>query len=392
MSWSRLVRFSPFSRGVDNHSLQAPGRKSDLAIRLLTWLCLVGAVLGCGTDALPAASSFGAGAGGTGGAGAASGGSAGQSAPAGGATTGNSAGSPTGSDGGGTAGVSSGGSASAGSGTAGVSSGGSAGSGGVAGEAGSAGAGGTSQGSKSPLKVWLAGDSTMQQCSAACPCGWGSRFDQLFDADVTVVNRAVGGRSVGTWLYEGAVSSTKDASGECTLTSSNYAARWNEMLDATSGMQAGDYLFIQFGINDSTSDCPRHVGQTKFESYLAIMAKAALDRGAIPVLVTPVSAISCSGSSAVGTRGNFVDSTKKAATEASAPLIDLHRLSVERYTALGLCPNDGNYAAGKVGAFFCQDHTHFESAGAEEIARLVAKAISDAKLPLAGYLLPVAEL
>jgi lysophospholipase L1-like esterase len=160
------------------------------------------------------------------------------------------------------------------------------------------------------------------------------------------------------------------------------------MLDDASGMQEGDYLFIQFGINDSTSECPRHVGQEKFKSYLGIMAQAALDRGATPVLVTPVSSISCSGSAAQGTRGAFVTSTKTAATNSSAPLIDLHQLSVDRYTELGLCPNDGNYSAGKVGAFFCQDHTHFESAGAEEIAKLVAKAVVDAELPLARYLLP----
>ena len=245
-----------------------------------------------------------------------------------------------------------------------------------------------SQEPKKPIKVWMAGDSTMQECSSACPCGWGSRFDELFDADVTVVNRAVGGRSAGTWLYEGAVSTSKDASGECTLTSNDYAARWKEMLDAASGMQKGDYLFVQFGINDSTSDCPRHVGQEKFKSYLASMAKAALDRGATPVLVTPVSAISCSGSSAVGTRGEFVTSTKTAAKTASVPLIDLHQLSVDRYTALGLCPNDSDYGAGKVGAFFCEDHTHFETAGAAEIAKLVARAVADAKLPLAANLLP----
>lgn len=228
----------------------------------------------------------------------------------------------------------------------------------------------------------------MQECGSACPCGWGSRFDVLFDPNVTVVNRAAGGRSIGTWLYEGAVSSSKDASGECALTSNDYAARWKEMLDATSGMQKGDYLFVQFGINDSSADCPRHVGQEKFKSYLATMADAASERGATPVFVTPVSAISCSGSTAVGTRGQFVDSTKTAAMSASVPLVDLHQLSVDRYTALGFCPNDGNYSSGKLGAFFCQDHTHFESSGAEEIAKLVAKAVSDAKLPLAAYLLP----
>ena len=32
------------------------------------------------------------------------------------------------------------------------------------------------------------------------------------------------------------------------------------MLDAATGMKAGDYLFIQFGINDGDSACPRHVG------------------------------------------------------------------------------------------------------------------------------------
>ena len=263
------------------------------------------------------------------------------------------------------------------------------GSGGADGSAagGSAGAGGAGA-PKKPLKVWLAGDSTMQSCSSACPCGWGGRFDELFDADVTVVNRAIGGRSIQTWLYEGAVTTSKDAAGECSLSSSNYSPRWSEMLDAATGMKAGDYLFIQFGINDSTSECPRHVGQEKFQSYLGVMAKAALERGATPVFLTPVSSISCSGASAVGTRGGFVTSTKTAATASSATLIDLHQLSVDRYTALGLCPNDKNYAAGKVGAFFCEDHTHFEDAGAAEIAKLVAKAVVDAKLPLARYVRP----
>ena len=38
------------------------------------------------------------------------------------------------------------------------------------------------------------------------------------------------------------------------------------MLNATSGMKAGDYLFIQFGINDSSATCDRHVGVEAFKS------------------------------------------------------------------------------------------------------------------------------
>ena len=85
----------------------------------------------------------------------------------------------------------------------------------------------------------------------------------LFGAAVTVKNSAVGGRSVRTWLYN--VQTTMDASGECVLAEDangnpTLQSRWSAMLDATSGMKTGDYLFIQFGINDSSATCDRHVG------------------------------------------------------------------------------------------------------------------------------------
>lgn len=287
---------------------------------------------------------------------------------------------------GGTAEGGSGGSANAGSaagGRAGSGGGGAAGSGGTA-SGGSAGSGSV-DGSK-PIKVWLAGDSTVQNCSGACPCGWGSQFDALFNDNVTVVNSAVGGRSIQTWLYEAAVGSSLGQDGECTLSSANYDKRWTAMLDPNTGMKAGDYLFIQFGINDGDSGCPRHVGQARFKTLLATMATAAKERGAQAVFVTPVSAISCSGSTAQPTRGGFVTSTKDAATSSAVPLVDLHQLSINLYTSLGLCPNNDDYSAGKVGDFFCADHTHFEAAGAKQIAGSVAGALKGAGISLAAYL------
>jgi hypothetical protein len=71
-----------------------------------------------------------------------------------------------------------------------------------------------------PIKIWMSGDSTM----AGDVCvggGWGSQFGSLFNNNVTVVNRSVAGRSIQTWLYEGNVSSTADANGECVLTSAS---------------------------------------------------------------------------------------------------------------------------------------------------------------------------
>jgi lysophospholipase L1-like esterase len=237
-----------------------------------------------------------------------------------------------------------------------------------------------------PVTVWLAGDSTMANPgSARCPVGWGSQFDALFNSDVTVRNQAVGGRSIQTWLYEGNVSSTKGTDGECRLTSNTYSSRWQSMLNASTGMKAGDYLFIQFGINDSSSTCPRHVGPARYQQLMTMMAQAALARGAHPVLLTPVAAITCSGSTATKNRG-FVSQTFAAGSATGAPVIDLQTLSVSRYNSLRFCPHNGDFGSGPVGAFFRNDRTHFETYGAQQVAGLVAGDVRRQNLPLAAYL------
>ncbi|GIM88658.1 cellulose binding domain-containing protein [Paractinoplanes toevensis] len=235
-----------------------------------------------------------------------------------------------------------------------------------------------------PVKVWMAGDSTMMN-AGTCPIGWGSQFAPYFTSSVTVQNSAVGGRSIQTWLYEGNVTSVKNSAGECTLSSTAYSSRWTAMLDAATGFKSGDYLIVQFGINDGDTACPRHVGTTRFKELLGVMASAAKARGVKPIFVTPVAAITCSGSTAVGNRG-FVTETKDAATANGVPVIDLHTRSVALYNSLKLCPNNGDYTTGAVGAFFCNDHTHFEAAGAKQIAALIATALREQNIPLAAYL------
>jgi lysophospholipase L1-like esterase len=236
-----------------------------------------------------------------------------------------------------------------------------------------------------PITVWLAGDSTMSNPSGGCPVGWGSQFAPLFNSSVTVKNQAVAGRSIQTWLYDPNVTSTKGSDGECIISPSTYSTRWQAMLDASTGMKAGDYLFIQFGINDSTSACPRHVGSARYQQLMTMMAQAALARGAHPVLLTSVAAITCSGSTATSNRG-FVTETRAAASATGAPVIDLQTLSVSLYNSLRFCPNNGDYTSGSVGAFFCNDHTHFETYGAQQIAGLVAGDVRRQGLPLATYL------
>jgi lysophospholipase L1-like esterase len=306
------------------------------------------------------------------------GGSAGSSSTSGGAA--GAAGSPSGGSGGtsGTAGTGGGG------GSGGSSEGGSSGT------AGSGGTGGT--GSTGPITIWIAGDSTVAtKGGTPCPIGWGGQFDAKFNDQVTVVNSAVGGRSVRTWLYD--VQTTKDPeTTECVLGldgagKPTLQQRWQDML---TGMKSGDYLFIQFGINDGSADCPRHVGLEAFKAEYGMMAEAAKERGAHPIFVTPVSAIACNGSTPKGTRGSFVTVTEEAGDEFDVPVIDLHAASVALYTTLGFCPIPGGDVSasttGPVGDFFCDDHTHFAEPGAVEIAKLVVQALVDQNIGLSDYL------
>ena len=81
-----------------------------------------------------------------------------------------------------------------------------------------------------------------------------------------------------------------------------------------------------------------------------------------------------------------MNETSAAASATGSPVIDLQTLSVNYYNAHGFCPNNGDYTSGTVGAFFCNDHTHFETYGAQQIATLVAGALRTQNIPLAGYL------
>jgi lysophospholipase L1-like esterase len=242
------------------------------------------------------------------------------------------------------------------------------------------------------ITVWLAGDSTMATGSSTCPIGYGGQLQQFFDSRVTVANYARGGRSVNTWLYN--VLSTASSNGDCDITKDSsgnptVTADWKAMLD---GMKAGDYLIISFGINDGTSACPRHASQATFMADLALMAQAAKARGANPIFMTPTSSISCSGGTAVGTRGAYVIYTITAGQQNSVPVIDLHELSVNYYNASGFCPLPNGATditadtSGAVGAFFCDDHTHFDTTGAKAIAQLIANAIRSQNLGLSAYL------
>jgi lysophospholipase L1-like esterase len=241
-----------------------------------------------------------------------------------------------------------------------------------------------------PMTIWLAGDSTMANGNTPCPTGWGKHLGALFNEHTTVRNSAAGGRSVRTWMYN--VTTEMGPDGECILQRDGQGnptlqPRWQEMLD---NMKSGDALLIQFGINDGSRTCDRHVGIAAFKQTYGVLAAAAKERGVQPVFITPVSSIACNGNVPRGTRGEFVDATLQVGAELGVPVLDLHARSVERYGELGFCPVPGGdvnaQTGGAVGEYFCDDHTHFSSSGAVDMAAVVVELMKKANLPFVSHL------
>jgi lysophospholipase L1-like esterase len=85
---------------------------------------------------------------------------------------------------------------------------------------------------KKKIKVFMAGDSTMsiKEVKAYPETGWGMPFVYFFDTTVKIDNRAKNGRSTRTFISEGL---------------------WDNLI---KDVQAGDYVFIQFGHNDESPE------------------------------------------------------------------------------------------------------------------------------------------
>src|SRR6476620_4900990 len=121
-----------------------------------------------------------------------------------------------------------------------------------------------------PITIYLAGDSTMapKEAKARPETGWGERLQQYFDSTrVRIDNRARNGRSSKSFIAEGL---------------------WQRIVDS---LQAGDYVFIQFGHNDESPDKgPEHyTTPAEYRANLMRMVADVRARNANPVLLTSVS-------------------------------------------------------------------------------------------------------
>jgi len=209
---------------------------------------------------------------------------------------------------------------------------------------------------KKKIRIFMAGDSTMsiKETTAYPETGWGMPFVHFWDSTVTVVNRARNGRSTKTFISEGL---------------------WESIYKE---MKAGDYVFIQFGHNDEAKEkAERYTTPYEFKSNLARFTVDAHAKGAIPILLTPVTRRQFDTAGNVKqTHELYSKLVREVAKEQNALLIDLDEKSRALLQKMGkndskllflqLKPGEHpNYPAGK------EDNTHFNELGARLIAQLV---------------------
>jgi lysophospholipase L1-like esterase len=216
---------------------------------------------------------------------------------------------------------------------------------------------------KQPVTIFLAGDSTMaaKQPEKRPETGWGEMLGQHFKVgSIRIENRAANGRSTKTFISEG---------------------KWQSIIDA---LRKGDYVFIQFGHNDSSKDKgERYTPPEDYRRNLVRFVGEVKARGGYPILLTPVMRRRFDKDGKFyDTHGEYPDIVRSVAREQHVSLIDMHRKSetvIVRYGVEGSrklflqlkSGENANYPNG------VDDNTHFSPLGAEEMAEIAVEGLRE---------------
>ena len=201
-------------------------------------------------------------------------------------------------------------------------------------------------------RIFIAADSTAATYGPerAPQAGWGQALQSWLDpAQWQVRNHAVGGRSTRSFINEG-------------------------RLDVIAReLQAGDVLLIQFGHNDAKTEDPTRFTDpdTDYARFLSRYIAVAREKGATPILITPVARLLYDFGALLDTHGRYTLAMKRVANEQDVPLIDLNASSMAWIRALG------EQGAKPYFMFVPEqnkaDGTHFSVAGATAVACLVMR-------------------
>ncbi|KAG8705308.1 hypothetical protein FRC11_009134 [Ceratobasidium sp. 423] len=196
----------------------------------------------------------------------------------------------------------------------------------------------------------------MARSSSSSMQGWGEKIPQYLQ-DISVVNKAIGGRSARSYWREG---------------------RWT---DVQNSLKSGDYVIIEFGHNDGgsprTSDRASVGGEGSetetvtladgtvetvytWPTYVGWMIDGAKSKGATPIISaqTPNNPYENSAT-IINSPSRFVTYAKNIAAKKGVPYVDHFAACISLYTKLGKAVTE---------SYFPNDHTHTNDAGANQVA------------------------
>lgn len=233
-------------------------------------------------------------------------------------------------------------------------------------------------------KVYVVGDSTAciytEDENYAVPrAGWAMYLANYLNDKAEVIDLALGGRSSKSFIAEPEYKVLKD------------------------NLKAGDYVIIQFGHNDAKNSTPEDLANrytdplgkidsadsfryNLYNNYI----KFALDKGATPILLSPVSRRRFDEHNKIkDTHENYDDTVRAIAEEMNVPFIDMTKLTEEYYNKIGVDQtklmhalyNDRTKSEGI-------DNTHFSHYGANVIAKMTAEKIAELNTGLEKYVVP----
>lgn len=214
-----------------------------------------------------------------------------------------------------------------------------------------------------PVQVFMAGDSTMANKPIHKPVydsittdsvqvpypekGWGQLLPQFFNEKVIIRNYARNGRSTRTFIEQG---------------------WWDSII---TNIKPNDYIIIQFGHNDSSSDrLDRYTPPGEYVKNLTRFVEEARSKGAKPIICTSIVRRKFDN------QGNFKDShgeyvqlARQVAKTQQVPLIDMYEKSKAAIVEIGEKESAKLYMHVDKGESLLYpqghiDNTHFREKGA----------------------------
>jgi len=191
----------------------------------------------------------------------------------------------------------------------------------------------------SAVTVFLIGDSTVTDQQGDGTGSWGQNLPRWFGMPIVIANHAESGQTIKAFRFQ---------------------HRWEKVM---SLIKPGDYVFMQFGHNDSKKEghdpmwpaddkagdwaLTHSEANTDYKWGLAINAVEVKRRGGIPVIISPITRLNKeTGQVNSSSLGDYPQAAREAAELADCAFIDLFSLTLETINALGPSDSPAAYTDG----------------------------------------------